>query len=242
MRKIILILLVFLVGCNVSQADIVEQVIQSIEAALLIDAPEVQNYKTPFYSYYLPPHVGVRQANRIGAVLVSHQEEIFLNIDIPTIIMRRHYLHDLENNMRALDLRQDIYTYSGKLETMKHDILDFEVLIGQEADRFTIVVHTSYFIVSACVPLALVKPILSDMITIVRFASADSSSIVKAYSRKQIIDYQQQVLEMFEQVAPEAGTLIDMDRLIKGEIDFSELEGYDLVPEQGDDEDQEQGE
>ena len=59
MRYVILVVLVLLVGCTIEPAQINDAIDKEIEASLSLKAPEVKNYKTPYYSFYLPPHVGL---------------------------------------------------------------------------------------------------------------------------------------------------------------------------------------
>ncbi|NLA78804.1 MAG: hypothetical protein GX845_04565 [Erysipelothrix sp.] len=226
MRYVILVVLVLLVGCTIEPAQINDAIDKEIEASLSLKAPEVKNYKTPYYSFYLPPHVGVRDSNKIGTTFISQNHEILMNIDIPTIIMRRYYRYDLENNMRVFDLEKDDYQYQGKFENFEGDELDFEVFINEDDQKYIILVHSNHVVLSSWVPLSNVPAILSDMLLLMRFTTVDEPKIVQTYSRKQIIDYQQQVLEMFEQVAPESGTLLDMDRLINGMIEFPDFEDF----------------
>lgn len=224
MRKFVLILVLILAGCNVTYEQLQPQLEAKVSTALTAKTPSVLNQNTPFYSYYLPPHMGRRFSNHVATIFVSNDEEIVMNLDVPSIIMQRYYRNRLTNNLRVLNTDElAFFTYHSSYTHNSGETLSANITISEVDDKFTIVIQTDHFIFSSVVPLSKVEPVLYDMLTLMRSAKANRNEVVSAYSNKQVIDYQQQVLEIFEQVAPESGTLADMDRLISGNLDFSQF-------------------
>ena len=157
-----------------------------------------------------------------------------MNVDVPAIIMQRYYRSQLVNNLRVLTTNeQALFTHEGSFVHHSGETMYFNVSISQKDQDFTIILQTNHFIFSSVVPSVKVEPVLSDMLTLMKTATANRNDIVEAYSNKQVIDYQQQVLEIFLQVAPESGTLADMDRLVSGNLDFSGFidEGKSELPD-----------
>ncbi len=224
MRKLILVMVLVLAGCSIGSQQVQPQLETLVSNALTAKTPTVLNQNTPYYSYYLPPHMGRRFSNQIASIFVSDQVEIIMNLDVPSIIMQRYYRNQLVNNLRTLET--DDMTYFVHHSNYVHfngETMSANITISEVDEKYAIVIQTDHFILSSVTPLSKVEATLYDMLTLMRSAKANRNEVVTAFSNKQVIDYQQQVLEMFELVAPESGTLADMDRLITGNLDFSQF-------------------
>jgi hypothetical protein len=222
MRKLLILLVVLLVGCSTTPEDMKPKIDQAIESAIQAKTPSVINQNTPYYSYYLPTHMGRRFVNEVAAILVSNQDEIVLQLDVPSIISQRFYRTNTANAVSETNDRLYYYEYEGSFVSEKDQTHPLTMTVSKNNDYYTIYMQSDNFILTSSVKLARVEAIVNDMIVILRSASAEKEKVVSAYSNKQVINYKQQVLEIFEQVAPESGTLADMDRLIQGVLDFSE--------------------
>lgn len=222
MRKLIVLLVVLLVGCTVNVETLKPQIDEAITNAIQAKTPSVLNQSTPYYSYYLPPHMGRRFVNEVATILVSNNDEIVLQLDVPSIISQRFYRTALSKEAQETDMKIYFYEYEGIFISENNESHPLSLTIEQQDERYVIFMQSDQFIMSSFVKLSRVEDVLNDMIVVLRSAVASKDKIIIAYSNKQVINYQQQVLEMFEQVAPESGTLADMDRLIQGNLDFSE--------------------
>lgn len=222
MRKFLILLVFLLVGCVATPEETKPKIDQAIEIAIQAKTPTVINQNTPYYSYYLPTHMGRRFVNEVAAILVSNQTEIVLQLDVPSIISQRFYKNNVKTQENSEVIKNYFYEYSGTFIGEDGKTHPFSLRVSQMDDQYIIYIQSDQFILSSSAALSKVKPIVNDMIVVMRSASANKDKVISAYSNKQVINYQQQVLEIFEQVAPESGTLADMDRLIKGELDFSE--------------------
>ena len=67
-----------------------------------------------------------------------------------------------------------------------------------------------YFYFTAITPISISGEILYDMIKIARTAIVDKPAVLLAYSTRESIDYKKETLDMFSQIAPESGTILDM--------------------------------
>lgn len=224
MRKLVVLLLILLVGCTANVEKIKPQIDQAITSAIQAKISHVLNQNTPYYSYYLPPHIGRRFVNEVATILVSNNDEIVLQLDVPSIISQRFYRTNNANKETLETTQSYYYEYEGVFIDDKEETHPIKLTISENQDRFVIYIQSDNFILSSSVKLSRVEEIVNDMIVILRSAVARKDKVVVAYSNKQVINYRQQVLEIFEQVAPESGTLVDMDHLIKGELDFSQFD------------------
>lgn len=228
MRKTILVLIVLLAGCQATSSIVSDDLQMVVNEATEAKTPKVLNQATPYYSYYLPPHMGVRFSNKIASVIVSNGNEIVMSVDVPSIIMQRYYRDYLKNNMRVLEVSNSFFSYTGSFKDYNNETQNIEIRIDQIGEKYVILLHSSQFVLTATTYYTDVSPMLHDMIIMLRSASANRNEIISVYSNKQEINYQRQIVDIFEQVAPDTGTLRDMDRLIRGEIDFSELINPDI--------------
>lgn len=246
MRKLIVLLMVVLVGCTADAQTMKPQIDEAITNAIQAKTPSVLNQNTPYYSYYLPPHMGRRFVNEVASVLVSNDDEIVLQLDVPSIISERFYNSNPSNTRQTTVNRTYFYEYEGTFVNESNESHSLALKIREQNNRYVIFIQSDHFVLSSSVTLSRVEDVVNDMIVILRSAVASQDKVISTYSNKQVINYQQQVLEMFEQVAPESGTLADMDRLIQGELDFSEYvtegeeDGID-IPDIEEDEEQEEG-
>lgn len=222
MRKLIILLMVLLVGCTSNVDTMKPQIDEAISDAIQAKTPSVLNQHTPYYSYYLPPHMGRRFVNEVATILVSNHDEIVLQLDVPAIISQRFYRTSLTNSDQETIKKSYFYEFEGSFINKKTETRPISLTIQQQNGRYVIFMQSDHFILSSSVKLSRVEDVVNDMIVILRSAVAEKEKVIAEYSNKQVINYQQQVLEMFEQVAPESGTLADMDRLIQGKLDFSE--------------------
>jgi hypothetical protein len=232
MRIIILGLIVFLTGCQVTPTDVSENLQVVVDNAIESKTPTILNQSTPYYSYYLPPHMGVRFSNKIATVFTANLHEIVMSVDVPSIIMQRYYRDYLQNNMRVLDVSNSFFSYNGSFKNANNETQNIDIKIDRIDDRYVILLHSSQFVLTSTTDHTSISSLLYDMIILLRSALADRDQIISVYSNKQEITYERQMIDIFEQIAPETGTLVDMDRLIKGEIDFSELINPEIEPEQ----------
>lgn len=238
MRKWLVVMLLFLTGCSVSQTQLTTALSARIESVFNDTTVVNVNEVNPLYRFYMPKGVGKRFSNQVASIVVSHDVEVMLAVDVANIIMQRYYRTQLVNNMRVIPSKESlIFQQTGLFNHINGDLLNYDIQIANSDEEYSILIRSNYFMLSAQMPLAKVEPVLFDMLVMLKTAEASRDVIVASVSNKQVVNYQQQTVEMFQQIAPESGTIGDMIRIMSGQLDFAEFirEGEDEFVDIADD-------
>lgn len=224
MRKYLIVFIIFISGCSVSGVSLNQQIDDSIGFVSSLSVVDSRNHNSPLYSYYLPRNVGKRSSNQLAATFVTNDEEVVLSLDIASIIMNRFYRVQLAGQLRPLYGSQNALV--NKNFSLKDSIgitSDYRIVVLPFLDdQYMVYVQNQAFLISALIPEAKIKPVLTDMLIILRSAKSESNDIVNLFSNKVVVDYSRISKELIQFIAPESGTIADMLKLITGDFDFDE--------------------
>lgn len=164
------------------------------------------------FGYYLPPSIGRRSSTPTSVLLISNQEKILMNLDVVNVLNQAYYTDNGTNLLRtntqildALYASTGTYTNAQGLES-EYQIKAFAL----SADEILLSLETENFIFSSIHASAVSPEILYDMLVIARSTTVNKSAVLAAFSTREIINYQKETLNMFTQLAPESGTVMDM--------------------------------
>lgn len=238
MRKwMIVFLMVLLVGCNVSAESLSDRIEVSINNSIEAKPATIVNHTTKLYQFYLPFHMGKKASNSTSVLLQSNDVDIVMSIDAANIIMQRFYRTSLNSNqLREIPTyAKVVFDQSGQYLSSNQVTLNYRLIVSQVDEYlYSIVLQSDAVLLSAVTPLALVETIVFDMMTVAKSTKVNRETVVSMYSNKQIINYQRQTLELFEQIAPESGRVADMISIVEGNMNFNQdfLDDYfnDLEP------------
>jgi len=234
-RRWFIILVLFLTGCTVSANSMVQQVEKTLLRSVDSPAPPNFNQLTPLYRYYLPNHMGKRESNRVSTILLSDGVEIVMNLDIAAVVMYRFYRNELTNGLRPYtEVNRNWIDTRGTFRHATGEVISYRVTVWEfDLSIHVVTLQTNYFVFTAITPLAKIDAVLADMISIAKSAVTDRNEIISLYSNKQIINYQQQVVELFEQIAPDSGRIIDMINIMNGTLsfnrDYTQIDDFDII-------------
>lgn len=243
MRKwMIVFLMVLLVGCNVSAESLSDRIEVSINNSIEAKPATIVNHTTKLYQFYLPFHMGKKASNSTSVLLQSNDVDIVMSIDAANIIMQRFYRTSLNSNqLREIPTyAKVVFDQSGQYLSSNQVTLNYRLIVSQVDEYlYSIVLQSDAVLLSAVTPLALVETIVFDMMTVAKSTKVNRETVVSMYSNKQIINYQRQTLELFEQIAPESGRVADMISIVEGNMNFNQdfFDDYfnDLEPEEPND-------
>ncbi len=214
MSKILkILLLVFLLaGCSVTAIDIKTQITVALADASQTRLLMNQSLRKANYVYYLPPDVGRKESTQSSTLLVSHNTNIMMNLDIVSILSDRFYKTDSLELLRAfIAAGEPIYKYSEATVDLDQKSLPFSVsILPVQGTIVLISLQTRYFLFSAIAPFALAPDLLYNMLLIARTCRVNTDEVIARYSNRETINYQKETLEIFSQLAPDSGKVIDM--------------------------------
>lgn len=208
MKKLgtLFIILFMLVGCSNQNYT------KSFETALKQPGALTTNHKKKLYSYYVPPHVGIKKSDVNSTIFMVEGKDVLMNLKVdrivsenfdydldvkveinknPSLVQEAHYM-DMQNKTKKMQLR--IYL----LDSGNHAIF----LNNDEVEMVSVVDKTSLSIT------------IFSMVNILRTVVVNKPEVIAAYSSKEISTYDATYSEFFEQTPPETGTIKEMyDRL-----------------------------
>jgi len=208
----ILVLALLLSGCRVSNVDIKVDITVALDAAANADLIMNQSLHKANYVYYLPPDVGRKESSQSSTVLVIQNTNVLMNLDIVSVLSDRFYKSDKIELLRAfIAAATPIYKKEEATFDLDHKSLPYAAtIVPVEGNSVLISLQTRYFLFSAIAPFALASDLLYDMLLIARTCRVNTDEVVLRYSNRETINYQKETLDIFSQLAPESGKVIDM--------------------------------
>ncbi|MGB7595233.1 MAG: hypothetical protein WBL80_06685 [Erysipelotrichaceae bacterium] len=214
MQKIlkILVLALLLSGCRVNNVDIKVDITVALDAASNADLIMNQSLHKANYVYYLPPDVGRKESSQSSTILVIQNTNVLMNLDIVSVLSDRFYKSDKIELLRAfIAASTPIYKKEDATFDLDHKSLPYAAtIVTVEGNSVLISLQTRYFLFSAIAPFALASDLLYDMLLIARTCRVNADQVVLRYSNRETINYQKETLDIFSQLAPESGKVIDM--------------------------------
>lgn len=214
MKRVGLLILIVLFGLSAC-SDITTSNLQSYLKASASDASSepanpINNISKGMYSYYLPAHVGRKTSTETSTILSSNNINILMNLDVIDVISNSYY--DTSKTFKSM------ITSTSNLSSFDSDFINssgvhvsFRVDVLKITDSLVLLtLESGYFIFTSITPISSSPEILYDMITIARTCKVDRDAVLLAYSTRESIVYQKETLDMFSQIAPESGTVLDM--------------------------------
>ncbi|HCT62899.1 MAG TPA: hypothetical protein DIC19_02225 [Erysipelotrichaceae bacterium] len=230
MRKIGLVLLVLLMSACTSTFEL-RDYDQAIQEALAQETSTYLTMNRDLFSYYLPVSIGRKLATPNSVTLNSHNQSILMSLDVVNILNQAYYKDD-ENTLRDL-LKEGVafYSYSDTFLSNQSIPVDFRVNAAKIADHLVLLIlQTEHFVFTSIHPEAVSPEILYDMLRVARSARIAKEVVLDVYSKREVIDFKVQNLNMFAQVAPESGTVMDMIK----ELDENDFTDFDFNADEND--------
>lgn len=172
----------------------------------------IANITKGLYSYYLPPHVGRKTSTETSTILLSNNVNILMNLDVIDVISESYYDTSTTRSFKSMLAKtENLTTFDGRFTNAAGDEIAYRVSILPINDTMILLtLEGGYFIFTAITPIGVSNEILYDMIRIARSTTVNKPAVLLAYSTRESIDYKKETLDMFSQIAPESGTVLDM--------------------------------
>lgn len=191
---------------NSLESRLLDALQRSAEVRLTV----ANNIQKPLYTFYLPPHIGRIQSTETASILRVGNINILMNLDVIDVIADTYYASG--NVFKQLVAQtQSVVSFEGTLTTTQQKPIAYKVTVIDIGNREVLLtLESGYFIMTAIVPIGEAATILEDMVLMVRSAIVDTDEVLLSYSTRESIDYQQETINLFEQIAPESGSVLDM--------------------------------
>ena len=210
-RKILVpVLTAFLLaGCSTYQGDLQSELnhrLASAEEKPILGA----EYNHRFYSYYLEPDVG-----RMGTSLTSNTfcfegTKFVMNLNVPSVINAAYYTSESDPSgaiTGGTELAKSEGTYLDR-DGNEHSVSVGIYLLKSEVFTYLVSDTAEFFAVSASELAA--AQIAGKMLTLARGLEVNNSVVLSTFSMRQTISYSRKKLELFQNIAPESGTITEL--------------------------------
>lgn len=210
----LILFLVMLFGLSAC-SEITLDSLQSYLKASASDAEDesispLNNISKDLFSYYLPGHMGRKVSSETSTILTSNNVNILMNLDVIDVISDTYY--DSSQSFKSmLATTQELSSFNSTFMNREGESVTYRVSVLEVSDTLILLtLEGGYFMFTAITPLVLSTEILYDMLTIAKSCEVNSKAVLLAYSTRESIDYKKETLDMFSQIAPESGTVLDM--------------------------------
>lgn len=216
MKRLLGLLLIVLFGLSacseVTSGNVLAYLQASANEAESVSLNSAVNISKGLYSYYLPPNIGRKTSTETSTILTSNNVNILMNLDVIDVIKDSYYETSTSGSFKSmLASTKNLSTFDGVFKNSDDKDVIYRVSVLKVNDTMILLtLEGGYFVFTAIVPVSLANEVLYDMILIARTAKVDSAAVLLAYSTRETIDYQKETLDMFSQIAPESGTVLDM--------------------------------
>lgn len=214
MKRLVLLLLIGMFGLSACTQATQENLLQNLQnTAATAESEtinETSNISKALYSYYLPPTIGRKTSTETSTILTSNNINILMNLDIINVISDSYY-DSSESFKSMLAATQNLVSFDSIATNRKKVPITYRISVLPITDKLILLtLEGGYFMFTAITPMGLSSEILYTMIKIARTCIVDSPAVLLAYSTRESIDYKKETLDMFSQIAPESGTILDM--------------------------------
>ena len=207
-QKLALIPVLLLFGCSRITDDI-----QTRLNDKLADAAETEinytNYSKNYYSYYLQPSVGRMDADQTSNTFELDGNKFVMNLNIVSVISEKKGSGILLGK-DAIDASQTIASSEGTYTDAEGTELPYEIRICSAGRTDAVIMHTAYFDFCGFCDANKAPEMAAEMMRIARSARVNPDAILSEYAYDEAISYTGKAVKLFEDIAPESGTIEDL--------------------------------
>ena len=230
MKKIFAYVLVasVLCGCSAEQTDY-RTILESSLAAVNELPKDTANHTKDYYAYYLPPDVGRVSGDETGNTFDWNGTKFVMNLNIAGILEKNEKSGDDLSDEPLFDPDKALYTLNGMYKDATGFEHDFDVMVADLKDGYACYMHTDYADYFAIADLLTAVKLPAKMLRIARSIRVDQQLVVQDFSKESKITYTSRKIELFQNLAPENGTIDEL--LIDGSNSIGQ--GPDDVKKRG---------
>ena len=202
-----------LAGCSVTRSNVKELASKQLDDAVTAEICSSVNINKGLISYYLEPSIGRISGNKSNSVFKIDGYEVVLNIDVSSVITTKYYgVGTNEQDFRDIDaFPNQIDEVTGSFLSGSGIIKDFRYRLYRVSDNeYGILLQTSNLIMVGKTGRGDVLDVIRKMMSILRTCRVDEEKIISTYSKKELINYKKETLDIFQKTYPENGSVQDM--------------------------------
>lgn len=168
------------------------------------------NNRKKYYSYYLEPSIGRITSTETGNEFLIGSERFVMNLDVAAIINEKYYPEETVSHDLALS-GTVIASASSSLICADGSEMPYSVVIEKTGeDDCLIHVTAGYMSFEGFASQASAPAVAGEMLKISRSVIVDKQEVLAAFTTMEGIDYVGTPVELFEDKAPENGSIEEL--------------------------------
>lgn len=210
MKRLISILLCMMItGCTKISGSLQSRIEEQIAAAANAPIMPANNRKT-FYSYYLDPSLGRISSTDTGNVFSLDGVSFVMNLDVAKIVNEKYYPDQSVDH--ASPAKGETAAFAeGTVYDAYGNELNYQITVSEcGAGLYLLNGECGYMHFESVCDQNKAPAIAARMITISRSAEIQPSEVLAVYTRREGIDYTGTPVELFEDKAPENGSIEEL--------------------------------
>jgi|GEM_PF-5306755 len=218
---LLLIALFLLTGCAVGSSEFSVRMDQVMKESSMRKATTYQNNHKRLYSYYLPVSMGKRESNSISTILEVSGYETIMNLNVENVLAERYY-NGADVSIKSLLNTDLIYTKKGTYTNFEGKEQQYAIYINRLSNGTSfIVLKTNHFTYLTNVDFNDVSAVVQQLFTVARSTRINEEEIVSFYSRREVLNYDIKIVEIFQEKVPVNGDLFTLLQEENKEYDWT---------------------
>jgi hypothetical protein len=218
---ILLLLIVLFSGCAVSKSDFSAYINEIVKESIARVNANYQNNHKKLYSYYLPATAGKYESNSISTILEINGYEVIMNLNVENVFAERYY-ENVDVSVNELLDSDLIYSSKGIYADYSGKLMNYALYINELNNGTSfILLRTSHFTYLTNVEFNDVGATLKEIFVIVKTTRINETEIVNYYSRKEVLNYDNKIVEIFQAKVPTNGDLSTLIQESEKEFDWT---------------------
>lgn len=221
MKKIIILLIVFLLSACTSQKISEGNLTSALDNTL--DSIDTRynfrtNNKSTYFSYYLPSDCQEMENSENASIIYFLNSKIVMNLNISSIINNKFYKDSVFDDEGFFNKDNVIYFKDGIFSKNNGVTSKFFIKVYKDNDIYLIQLKTNELNFYANTNINEIIEVINHIFLMAKTVEVDNTSIIAHYSAKEVIDYEKKQIDLFDYVNPSEGYLTDLINSSNGVI------------------------
>lgn len=200
--------LMLLCGCTAGTGDL-QSDLNARMAKVNGESAHRPVYSKDFYSYYVQPDIGRIRSDQVSSVFMKDGTKFVMNLNVPQIVNDRYYDAQAAGDEVAVNAVLQAESQGTYLDYTDKEH-PFDLRIYQLNDQYYAWLQTDTAeFYSVCGQLQALQ-MGEEFLRIARTVRVDEKEVVSAYSKQTTISYTRKKLQLFQNIAPESGSVQEL--------------------------------
>ena len=191
-------------GSCARATDVKEAVETTVDLFVNSEINNAPNHDKTYYSYYLPQGVTNLESGDTYNILEIGGYKVLINIDIDQIISDEYYTDAKKSDVYSLF--EPVYSFEGRL----YEDMTFDLRVYAIDDKHLLYLIIDDVAIASLINLDAIDQILYDMLVVGTSIRTRDDLIINDFSSRDVIDYHQETIDLFEIIVPQDGRLEEL--------------------------------